>query len=51
MVNSEEIVLTEPETSDIIASWDRKKYPSFQDYLKSEEYEKWRNLRLETELE
>jgi len=34
-------ILTGPTSSDIIKSWDRQKYPSFMDYLDSEEYEKW----------
>jgi len=25
----------------VIKAWDRRKYPSFQEYLGSEEYEKW----------
>lgn len=36
-----EIELTEISNSDIIESWDRQKYPSFQDYLESKEYKKW----------
>lgn len=28
--------------TDIIESWDRKKYPKFTDYLESEDYKKWK---------
>jgi len=34
--------LTNIESKDIIDSWNRDKYPSFQDYLDSEEYEEWK---------
>lgn len=34
--------LTIPTSQDIINSWNRNKYPSFQDYLDSEEYEEWK---------
>lgn len=33
--------LTKPTNSDIIDSWNRKKYPRFTDYLNSEDYKKW----------
>ena len=35
-------VLTNIDSKDIIDSWNRVKYPSFQDYLDSEEYEEWK---------
>jgi hypothetical protein len=44
MVDSQEVEssLTEPSSKDIIDSWNRKKYASFQDYLNSEEYQEWK---------
>ena len=37
-------VLTNKEFNDkVIKAWDRRKYPSFQEYLNSEEYTKLKN--------
>lgn len=42
---STEITLTEVTNSEIIASWNRNKYPRFTDYLNSEEYKKWKEQK------